>query len=164
MPNGAGATKWVGSIAVTAALIFISVAVATSDDSPDLVRGNTTGQQVMVTFSEGSTENWTVPNGVSSISVTAIGAGGFGERGGAGAVITATIPVVPGEALATRVALPASGGCTWIVGRTSPNDFKIIAGGGGGQGQSTAFAKGGRGGFAGAANGPAGPGESAWLG
>lgn len=50
----------------------------------------------------GSTTNWTVPAGVNSICFTVLGAagGGYGNTpGGAGAQVTGTLPVKPGDTL-----------------------------------------------------------------
>lgn len=161
MTNGAGATKWTGSIAVTAILVFAAISAAGTSDSSELVRANAPANAVTITFDEGSSETWIVPPGVNSISVTAVGARGFGAPGGLGAIVSATVPVEPGEELEVRVAYRDTGGCTLMEDRTSPNDIKIVAGGGGGAGQSTPLATGGDGGAAGPANGPARDGRPA---
>lgn len=54
------------------------------------------------TDENGSTTNWTVPAGVNSICFTVLGAagGGYGNTpGGAGAQVTGTLPVKPGDTL-----------------------------------------------------------------
>jgi hypothetical protein len=58
-----------------------------------------------VTFNyTGANQNWTVPANVFSISVLAAGArGGDALYGGRGAIVSATIPVTPGQILRIRV-------------------------------------------------------------
>lgn len=60
--------------------------------------------QTTTTFNyTGSPQTWTVPPCVSSITVTVAGADGGGNLGGNGAVVTATIPVTPGQVLTINV-------------------------------------------------------------
>lgn len=163
MPNGAGATKWVGSIAVTAALILTAV-LATGDGSErDFVRGSADGGPETVRFS--SSGHWTPPPGVTRIFVRAIGGRGGGKYGGRGLDIRveldlpvgSTLDIVVGEnGTATR-----GGGCSAIY--VSPGEswtgatrLALLAPGGGGQGASTQQLPGGRGGDAGAMNGQPG--------
>jgi YD repeat-containing protein len=47
----------------------------------------------------GGAQSWTVPTGVASIQVSAVGAQGGGTYGGLGAQVTATMPVTPGQVL-----------------------------------------------------------------
>jgi hypothetical protein len=100
----------------------------------------------------GVTDNqFTVPTGVTSLSVTAHGAAGGGSTGGQGQWITGTITVSPGD---TLYACVDEGGGTGGISGTGPNgydgggyaliskfqDFSspyVIAGGGGGAGAAT---------------------------
>ena len=60
--------------------------------------------QTTVNFNcTGSSQNWTVPPCVTSINVTVAGAEGGGGLGGNGAVLTATIPVTPGQVIGMSV-------------------------------------------------------------
>jgi gliding motility-associated-like protein len=60
--------------------------------------------QTTTTFNyTGSPQTWTVPPCVSSITVTVAGADGGGNLGGNGAVVTATIPVTPGQVITVNV-------------------------------------------------------------
>lgn len=60
--------------------------------------------QTSTTFNyTGSPQTWTVPACVSSITVTVAGADGGGNLGGNGAVVTATIPVTPGQVITINV-------------------------------------------------------------
>lgn len=60
--------------------------------------------QTSTTFNyTGSPQTWTVPACVSSITVTVAGADGGGNLGGNGAVVTATIPVTPGQVITVNV-------------------------------------------------------------
>ena len=126
--------------------------------------------QTTVNFNyTGSSQNWTVPPGVTNISVTAAGAEGGGNNSGTGAIITGTMNVTPGQVLEIYVggqgncpsagfngggkgqnantaanASCGGGGATDI--RISPysvNDRQIVAGGGGGQGGGSEDAIGG---------------------
>ncbi len=63
------------------------------------ISGNLIGQVTTTYPFTGSTASYTVPPCVSSITVTVAGADGGGPSGGNGAVITATIPVNPGDVL-----------------------------------------------------------------
>jgi hypothetical protein len=88
-------------------------------ESATLVPGLT---QTSVPFSySGSIENWTVPNGVFSITVNAKGAqgGSNGGTGGLGASTQGTFAVTPGQVLSI------------LVGQQPPNDLSYAAGGGG---------------------------------
>jgi hypothetical protein len=87
--------------------------------------------------------SYTVPPGVTSITVTAVGAGGGNcpTGGGEGASITATVPVSPGEALVVAVAGPG-GGCS---------NTPTVAG-------SAGFGGGGTGGLGSGSNGSGGAG------
>lgn len=60
--------------------------------------------QTTTTFNyTGSPQTWTVPPCVSSISVAVAGADGGGNLGGNGALVTATIPVTPGQVLTINI-------------------------------------------------------------
>ncbi len=138
--------------------------------------------QTTVNFNfTGSAQSWTVPPCVTSINVIARGAKGGGSSGGNGAIITATIPVTPGQVLQVNVggmgscgnnsqgwngggtgraanstanASCGGGGATDI--RVAPNGLAnrlIVAGGGGGTGGGTQDAVGGNGGCPNGQNG-----------
>jgi hypothetical protein len=84
------------------------------------------GATTQTFFSPGD-HSFTVPLGVTSITVTAIGAGGGNctpAHGGRGAAITATVPVTPGEALVAAVGGPG--------GPCNGNYVGGVGGGGGG--------------------------------
>lgn len=87
------------------------------------------------------TQVWTVPTGVTSINIVAIGGGGgggWGAPGGNGGKVTSTLAVTPGQSLTINIG--AGGGGTASEGggggaSTSINPGtanQIIAGGGGG--------------------------------
>ena len=134
------------------------------------------------TFSfTGGAQSWTVPSGVTSITVDAQGAQGGGTYGGFGARAQATIAVTPGAVLQVNVGgtgqvgnggFNGGGGSTMGIGLGSSNggggatdvrvgpyglaDRAVVAGGGGGAavaGVSTVY---GQGGSAGASVGQSG--------
>ncbi len=136
-------------------------------------------------FYTGSVQNWTVPTGVTSITIEAWGAQGGGAFGGNGGQAVATIPVTPGQLLHVYVggtptgqlgaggyngggaigALPCGGGSDgWPGGGASDVRVStyalanriIVAGGGGGQGWSN-----GVGGSGGGASGD--DGAASWI-
>ena len=97
------------------------------------------------TFTSAGAYTWTVPAGVTSIQVVAIGAGGGGspccsqDVGGNGALVTSTLSVQPGDVLAIYVGgggqannEGGGGGGLTYVGDGATNF--LIAGGGGGAG------------------------------
>jgi len=95
----------------------------------------------VVSFTTAGAATWTVPDGVTSLLITATGGGGGGVRfnGGNGGVVTATLTVSPGDIINMEV---GGGGVTDLVtggggGSTNVNaggTNQIIAGGGGGSG------------------------------
>lgn len=103
------------------------------------------------TFNTPGSYTFAVPEGVSSITVTVIGAAGgsyldpcFSDSGGEGASVTATVPVSSQEQLSVGVGGPGADGC---VG--SPTAAGAAGGvGGGGQGGSSQSAGGAGGGGA----------------
>jgi hypothetical protein len=122
------------------------------------------------TFSSAGAYTWTVPAGVTSIQLVAIGAGGGGPGsccsqdnnvGGNGALVTSTLSVQPGDVLAIYVGggghannEGGGGGGLTYVGDGATNF--LIAGGGGGAGGGPGFdANGGNAGSPGAAYGGA---------
>jgi hypothetical protein len=119
----------------------------------------------MQVFTMPGVGTFTVPAGVTSITVDAWGGGGaggeqVGATGGGAAFGKVTLAVTPGEQLEVRVAeggrpLGAGGGATSLWRGATP--LLVIAGGGGGgsDGNSGAY-PGGRGGAGGAAQGQAG--------
>jgi len=141
-----------------------------------------------VTFAyTGSTQTYTVPASVRQLTVVARGAAGYGS-GGRGAVVQATLVVVPGEVLVVEVggtpyngggagntpnmpAVYAGGGATDLrrllaTGVTgdysSSRNALLVAGGGGSQGNSGITTFGGSGGtpLGGAGNGSGGSGAT----
>jgi len=103
-------------------------------------------EQTTTIFSlTGVIEQFTVPNGVTSITMTVIGADGGNSinNGGTGATATATFTVTSGEVLDIVTGLPgnsspiigAGGGGGSGVRRNATSDVLIVAGGGGGGGQ-----------------------------
>jgi hypothetical protein len=127
-----------------------------------------------------------VPAGATAVEVVAIGGRGGGATGGAGAAVSATIPVRAGQVLTFRVGsdggtigsappagttLPGDGGGATAVSLCDPSPATcnailrrvLVAAGGGGSGGGTATLPGGAGGDAGAPgaaglNGPLGVG------
>ncbi len=125
---------------------------------------------------KGSVEEWTIPNGVSSIAFTVKGAGGggflfFSGHGGAGAKVSSTLSVAPATKLAFVVGgggdefldggyggggqggfgfepAPGGGGGSFVF--SEAGSLLIAAGGGGGAGTES-NAKGGDGGQTGTA-------------
>ncbi len=133
------------------------------------------------TFSApGEQDTWTVPPGVTQISVDVVGATGGTDAGGSGCVpgrggeITATVPVTPGQTLALLVGgagVNASGGQGGAAGAAgggaggSAGATEFASGGGGGGGETSLSAPGaplvvagGGGGCASSANGSDGDG------
>jgi hypothetical protein len=119
----------------------------------------------------GGPYTWTVPAGVTSIQVVAIGAGGGGaccsqdsNVGGNGALVTSTLSVQAGDVLTIYVGGGGQanneggggGGLTYV--GDGATDFLIAGGGGGAGGGPGLDANGGNAGSAGAAFGTAGGG------
>lgn len=148
--------------------------------------GGGTASPGSATFSyTGSLQTWTVPTGVTSVSVQAYGAQGAGTYGGFGAMTNATIPVTPGETLAITVGGQGSGtsggfngggdstasggsagsgggGATDVrAGGVGLGDRVVIAGGGGGGDDGPVFGMGGSAGQNGEAGGA---GDNVFLG
>lgn len=88
--------------------------------------------------STGAEQTFTVPVGVTSLQVTVVGARGGGLFGGFGAVVRATLPVAPGQALFVEVG--GSGGAGDFL--EGLDDFNV------GEGGFNGGASGGRGSFA----------------
>jgi len=96
-----------------------------------------------VTFTGTGVDSWTVPAGVSSVSIVAIGGGGGGSNhsnGGAGGKVTATLAVTAGQVLSIYVGGGGGGSVTGGGGGGGSTNInagganQIIAGGGGGAG------------------------------
>jgi hypothetical protein len=131
----------------------------------------------IVSYTTAGSSNWTVPAGVTSVQVVAIGGGGgsggvlyegSGSPGGGGALVTATLSVTSGQVIVLVVGGGGGAGaaspttsCTGGGGGggassiDAGNPDQIIAGGGGGGGGCYGPAYGGSGG---AANGGGGAG------
>jgi hypothetical protein len=162
---------------------------AVANGSSPSVASNVTNVSVTCTVSTVSyttpgTYNWTVPAGVTSVQIVATGGGGGGgglsgtnpgQSGGAGALVTSTLSVTPGQVLALVVGGgggagtngPAGSGGGYTCGAggggggassiDAGNAGQIIAGGGGAGGSCDSSAGGGgSGGGAGGAGGSAG--------
>lgn len=169
-----------GSYAVTVATQPTSQTCLVSNGTGSNVSANISGVTVtcyQTQFTTPGNYTWTVPAGVTSINVTAIGGGGggggmwgasAGATGGAGAVVKSTLGVTPGQVLMLVVgggggagaSGPGSGGfytCGGGGGGGGSTDVDaatsnpIIAGGGGGGGSCTEQTAGGSAGAAGGA-------------
>lgn len=107
---------------------------------------------VIATCDFASSGAFIVPAGVSQLSVIATGAAGedFVFPGGAGAVVTATVPATAGATYSVIVGegggLPRGGGASGLLTGSDASTAMVYAGGGGGAG---IFGAGGRGGPAG---------------
>jgi hypothetical protein len=145
-----------------------------------------------LSYTTPGTYAWTVPAGLTSISVVATGGGGGGGgmsgpntsyAGGAGAVVTSTLSVTPGQVLTLVVGGGGGGGANgpYVGGGPSYSwggagggggstnvdagaSEQVIAGGGGGGGVNAGFGvNGGPGGDAGGIGGAGGNGAGANL-
>jgi hypothetical protein len=129
---------------------------------------NTTSVQISCTNSvfttAGGPYTLTIPPGVTSILIQAIGGGGGGGNqtggtGGNGAIVTSTVSVQPGDSLSIYVGggggggQPEGGGGGGLSYVSNGASFFVIAGGGGGGGggPSAGSGAGGNGGAAGGA-------------
>lgn len=153
--------------------VIVAAAPRVANGAPYTVKFSYTGQE----------QAFTVPPGVTSVSVQAIGASGgggsSGTAGGSGGTATATISVTPGTQLYVEVGgngagggwnggafkpgWPSSGGGgasdVRALARSEPTTLLsrlIVAGGGGGAGSTYTGVAGGAGGSAGAAGQPGG--------
>ena len=114
-------------VAAVAALVCASVVV------PSTPSFATT--QVVFSFT-GAAQSWTVPAGVTSITVEMIGAGGGGGRagtgstafGGGGGLVSGTLTVVPGDTLTLVV---GQGGINDNVTNPRNNNYRFGGGGSG---------------------------------
>lgn len=126
-----------GSAAVvTAAAALMTAGLADFDAAPASAETETT-------YTTPGTYTWTVPTGVTRISVKVYGAQGggvaaFGQgTGGHGAMVTALVPVTPGQTL------------TYVVGGQPTTASSRLGGyGGGGNGADAFFGRGAGGGGA----------------
>lgn len=146
-----GTTVTVGGVPVslsgqtTTTLTFTTPSVTTEGARQVLVR-TPNGQLANSTFTygplafayTGALQSFTVPAGVTSITVTAWGAAGgagavAGVRGGAGGFARGTVPVTPGQTLRVLV---GQGGDRWAPlssdGGVLPADAGVSSGGAGG--------------------------------
>ena len=97
----------------------------------------------------GSISTWTIPSGVTTLTITAAGASGgtYSSIGGRGAIMTGTFNVTPGNVLSLLVGqcpgsttlYAAGGGGTFVaLGSNYATATPLIVGGGGGGGYSSA--------------------------
>ena len=140
-----------GSFAFTTPIAYLGsydVTVATQPNAEACTVTNGSGAQVAtnvtnvnvacsfnsVSFTLPGTYTWTVPAGVTSVQVVAVGGGGggggisgthAGQAGGAGALVTSTLAVAAGQVF--NIVVGAGGGAG-----TTPPDGSCGAGGGGG--------------------------------
>ncbi len=91
------------------ALVFAAGAVAVTSGATEAVAQGPTSVPFSYT---GGAQTWTVPTGVTSVQVTAVGAQGGGSYGGLGSQVVATIPVTPGQTLGIYVGGQDSSGTT----------------------------------------------------
>jgi len=137
--------KRAGGLARRASVVSVGVLLGSSAVGLALVPSASAGAAGPVTDTfpyTGSQQTFTVPQGVSSISVVATGAGGAtgsaifgtGGAGGVGAVATATLAVTPGETLYVNVGGPGNGSTGGFNGGGAGGAG--VAGGGGGGGAS----------------------------
>ena len=100
------------------------------------------------TFTTPGLTTWTVPSGITEITVTALGGGGGGggsSTGGAGCEVVSTFAVTPGQII--QLFIGGGGGSAGGGGGSTtvdlPNSLRVIAGGGGGGGDGIAGGVGG---------------------
>ncbi len=171
--------RTIGAVGLTAALLLGAPAGALAGGAPPTVTASFS--------STGSEQSFTVPVGVSSVSVEAVGAAGeagrpglpghLGGVGGAGADVAGKLPVTAGEVLYVEVAAPSfngggfggpgagNGGSASDVRTVSTASSEslgsrlLVAAGGGGGGAVFASGAGGAGGNSGSpgSNGTGGP-------
>jgi hypothetical protein len=122
----------------TGALICLVSNGASSSIASDVTNVGINCMANTVSFTTPGTYTWTVPAGLTSISVVATAGGGGGgglsgpnpgPAGGAGAVVTSTLSVTPGEVLSLVV---GGGGQAGANGSSVGGGFYYGAGGGGG--------------------------------
>jgi len=138
------------------------------------VVGGGSGTQNTVVYNTAGTGTFTVPTGVTSLTVKAWGAGGAGGNGsgstgiggggGGGGFSQATLTVTPGASLTYNVGSAGSANTTASFGGNGGGftallngaTYLIQAGGGGGGGGTTGTATGGQGGAGGGSSGTTG--------
>ncbi len=127
----------VGTWDYRAVLSSAGCADAYSDYATVIVEATVSGDSVVFEYT-GSIQNWTVPSGVSSITIKAWGAEGGSTAGGDGAYIEATVSTSPGttyDVFAGQVGgcctdgAGGGGDASYVGSGTTP---VVIAGGGGG--------------------------------
>jgi hypothetical protein len=141
----------------------------------------TTAAADTASFTQAGCSNWTVPNGVSTVGIVAIGAPGASgsgsnpASGGPGADVSATAPATHGQewevcvnsggGRATSGGGGAGGGASGVSGASDFSDPLVVAGGGGGGGApGTLSGAGGPGGAGGAQSGSGSPSTKAGPG
>lgn len=105
-----------------------------------------------VTFTTVGTHTFTVPSGLTSVSVTVEGASGGAQSGagGQGRVVTHTLPVTPGENLTIHVAGAGGNGSAAVTGGTGGPGYATGGAGGAGGNPLIGSSGGGGGGGGGA--------------
>ncbi|MDA1188459.1 MAG: hypothetical protein O2854_02090, partial [Chloroflexi bacterium] len=118
-----------------------------------IVKAETLSQTFVAT---GSTQTFTVPSGVTTIRIRAIGATGgrsgaaSGKLGGKGALVEGDFSVTPGDAISVRPGTAGFNGSSlggggggggtfvWRTGALNSGTLLIVGGGGGGGGNTLA--------------------------
>lgn len=126
MQSRARSTAFIGAIALIAGSSLLAAGPANAQS----------GETVVTTFSTPAAHSFVVPLGVTTLHVEALGgSGGFGNFAnripGAGALVTADIPVMPGGTLTVLVAGNGGIGTAGFNGGGSVSTFGSPTGGGG---------------------------------
>lgn len=155
----------VAALALGPAVAMSTQSIASAASAAPAVPANCALQRASVVCSfayngtngaDGSVQHFTVPAGVSSVTIEAWGAqgGGAGGSGGPGGHAKGTLPVAPGTVLAVRVGgqggfngggagtAPGGGASDVRIGSDALGGRVIVAGGGGGAGHFRAAAPG----------------------
>ena len=138
-------------LATTALLAACGEAPApTRPNAVALVQGFSASALTTGSYTTVGASTFTVPAGVTSINIIAVGGGGGGSSlytsgvGGSGAKVTSTVSVTPGQVLDLFVGATSGPGSNQNVGGGGSTTISsggaplVIAGGGGGAGQTGA--------------------------